>query len=67
MVFPGPAFAGDLITAQVEILRLRPEKDLVNLRTWCTDSSGNLVCDGEALVLIRDLEREVSDAKNKGQ
>jgi acyl dehydratase len=56
MVFPTPALPGVPITAQVEIIRLRPEKELVNLRTWCTDPSGTLVCDGEALVLVRDLE-----------
>jgi acyl dehydratase len=57
MVFSTPAYIRDPITAHVEILRLRPEKELVNLRTWCTDPSGGLVCDGEALVLVRDLER----------
>ena len=57
MVFHRSAYPGDPITAQVEIIRLRPEKELVNLRTWCADPSGNPVCDGEALVLVRDLER----------
>lgn len=57
--FPFPAYAGDEITAVVEIVRLRPEKDLVNLSTICTNQNGDVVCDGEALVLVRDLEMEV--------
>jgi acyl dehydratase len=55
--FPAPAYLNEEITARVEIVRLRPEKNLVNLRTYCTNSAGNLVCDGEALVLVKDLEQ----------
>jgi acyl dehydratase len=55
--FPAPAYLNEEITARVEIIRLRPEKNLVNLRTYCTNSAGNLVCDGEALVLVKDLEQ----------
>ena len=54
--FPAPAYVGDEIYARVEIIRLRPEKDLVNLRGTCTNSSGELVCQAQSLVLIRDLE-----------
>jgi 3-hydroxybutyryl-CoA dehydratase len=54
--FPRPARVGELITARVEITRLRPEKALVNLRTTCTNPSGDLVCQGEALVLVADLQ-----------
>lgn len=54
--FPGPARVGELITARVEITRLRPEKALVNLRTTCTNPAGHLVCEGEALVLVADLQ-----------
>ena len=35
--FPAAAYLGDEITAQVEIIRLRPQKDLVNLRGVCTN------------------------------
>ncbi len=54
--FPKPAFVGEEITATVEIIRLRPEKELVNLRTLCTNPRGEIVCAGEALVLVKDLE-----------
>jgi acyl dehydratase len=54
--FLKPAYPNATITANVEIIRLRPEKDLVNLRTTCTDPVGDLVLDGEALVWVSDLE-----------
>ena len=54
--FPQPAFVGDELTATVEIVRLRPEKNLVNLRTTCVNARGEMVCQGEALVLVKDVE-----------
>ena len=54
--FPAPAYMGDEITARVEIVRLRPQKDLVNLIGTCTNSSGECVCQAQSLVLVRDLE-----------
>jgi acyl dehydratase len=47
---------GDEITARVEIVRLRPEKDLVNLIGTCKNPSGEWVCQAQSLVLVRDLE-----------
>jgi acyl dehydratase len=54
--FPSAAYLGDEISARVEIIRLRPEKDLVNLRGTCTNSAGELVCQAQSLVLVKDLE-----------
>jgi acyl dehydratase len=54
-VFLSPAYPGEEITARVEIIRLRPEKDLVTLRTTLTNQEA-VVVDGEALVLVSDLE-----------
>jgi acyl dehydratase len=54
--FPAPAYAGDEITATVEITRLRLEKDLVNLRGTCTNSGGELVGQAQSLVLVKDLK-----------
>ncbi len=48
------AFSGEELAAHVEIIRLRPDKELVNLRTWIT-AAGATVCDGEALVWVGDL------------
>ena len=53
--FVGAAHVGSELVATVEIVRLRPEKELVNLRTICTDASGRLICDGEALVMAREM------------
>ena len=55
LAFPTPAHVGQEITATVEIVRLRPDKHLVNLRTTCTDPAGVVVCEGEALVYIQDV------------
>lgn len=53
--FPAPAYPGEEIVAAVKVIRLRPEKELVNLRTTCRGPSGETLCDGEALVLVRDV------------
>jgi acyl dehydratase len=55
LTFPAPAYPTEGITASVEIIRLRPEKDLVNLKTVCLNQKNEIVCDGEALVLVKDL------------
>jgi acyl dehydratase len=56
--FLAPAYPHQEITARVEINRIRPEKHLVNLDTQCINSVGEVVCRGEALVLVRDLDVE---------
>lgn len=55
--FLRPARLGDTLTARVEITRLRPDKHLVDLRTTCTDEHGELIADGRALVLAKDVSR----------
>jgi acyl dehydratase len=59
LVFSAPAYAGQDLEALVEIVRLRPEKQLVNLRTMCQNPAGDPVCWGEALVLVTDVKRQV--------
>lgn len=58
LVFPAAVSAGEDLLARVEITRLRPEKDLVNLRTKCTNAEGITVCDGRALVRAPNQERK---------
>jgi 3-hydroxybutyryl-CoA dehydratase len=53
LAFEGRARAGEALTAQVRIIRLRPDKKLVNLQTVCTGENGRTICRGEALVLFR--------------
>jgi len=55
LIFLQPAFPDQRITAQVEIARLRPQKALVNLQTRCLSAAGQIICTGEALVLVSDL------------
>ncbi len=50
--YVGPAPLNLELTATVEVVRIRPENGLVNLRTTCTDEKGTLYCEGEALVLF---------------
>jgi acyl dehydratase len=57
--FPALAYQSEELTAAVEILRIRPEKQLVNLSTECTNARGELVCEGEALVLVSDVKGKV--------
>lgn len=53
--FRSPALAGEELLATVEVSRLRPEKQLVYLRTTCLGADGRLVAEGEALVLVKDV------------
>ena len=54
--FSAPACVGQALTASVEIIRIRSGKQLVNLSTVCADAADNVVCHGEALVLVSDME-----------
>ncbi len=54
--FPTPAYPGQELTATVEIVRLRPDKQLVNLSAICYNPDSEIVCQGEALVLVSDVE-----------
>lgn len=52
--YPEPAYYDEPLTATVKVVRLRPDKALVNLETRCTTDDGRVVCEGEALVLAKD-------------
>lgn len=53
--FHRPALALQQLVASVEVIRVRPDKHLVNLSTLCTAVAGEVICSGEALVLVSDL------------
>ncbi len=53
--FVRPVQIGETVTASVELVRLRPEKHLVNLTTMARDEAGDVVCRGEALVMAREM------------
>ena len=53
--FHRPAPLDVPLTARVEITRLRPEKHLADLATTCHLPDGTLICEGRALVRVRDV------------
>ena len=57
--YPSAAHPGETLTATVTITRVRAEKELVNLTTRVCAADGRVVCDGEALVLVRNLENKL--------
>lgn len=56
LTFAATGRPGEHLTATVEVIRLRPEKGLVNLRTTCTGDGGRLIATGEVLVLVKEME-----------
>lgn len=53
LTFLAQARWGAALTAFVEVTRLRPEKNLVDLVTVCVQGDGTVVCRGRALVLFK--------------
>lgn len=56
--FPNAAYPGDTITAKVEIVRIRADKKIVNLKSTCTTQDGIVVCAGDTLVWVENLENQ---------
>lgn len=53
MQFCDLAAIDEQLTATVTVVRLRPDKALVDLDTLCTGSNNRTICTGQALVLFR--------------
>ena len=53
--FKSVAYLDELLTARIEITRLRPDKYLVDLNTNCCNANGDLICTGRALVYVKDV------------
>jgi 3-hydroxybutyryl-CoA dehydratase len=51
--FKAPVYAGDRITVTVTVVHVRPDKPIATLTTTCRNQHGELVIDGEAVVLHR--------------
>lgn len=51
--FTRPVRIGDTITARIEVIELFPQKKRVRLATACRNQNGEVVLDGEALVLMQ--------------
>ena len=54
---------GVALSARVEVTRLRPNKQLVNLATTCLSADGKTVASGRALVYVGDLIKETGFEK----
>lgn len=50
--FRAPVFIGDEVTAHVEVIALRKDKPVATLRTRCLKASGEVVIEGEAVLLV---------------
>lgn len=50
--FTAPVHIGEEITATVEVIKIRTDKPIVTLRTFCLNSKGFVVIDGEAIVKV---------------
>src|SRR6476469_1250507 len=53
--FRAPVKPGDTITADVEVLEVRPDKPITKLRTTITNQDGTVVLDDDALVWKESL------------
>jgi 3-hydroxybutyryl-CoA dehydratase len=51
MKFKSPAYIGDTITAEVEVLNVKPEKALIRMATVVRNQRDEVLLEGEALVL----------------
>jgi len=49
--FRAPVFLGEEITARVEVIKVREDKPVITLRTTCTNARGEVVIEGEAVLL----------------
>lgn len=50
--FTAPVPIGEEVTATVEIVNIREDKPIITLQTTCTNSSGQIVIEGEAVVKV---------------
>ena len=67
LVYKCAAYPGEDLTARVEITRLRADKELVNLRSTIVGPDGRLICDGESLVLVRNLANKEDKGPSYGR
>lgn len=60
--FTRPVKIGDTVTARVEVLEWNEDKRRARLQTTCRNQHGEVVIDGEALVLVPDENAGASRA-----
>jgi 3-hydroxybutyryl-CoA dehydratase len=57
--FNAPVFLDDTVTARVIVKHVREDKPVVTLETVCTNQRGERVVEGEAVVLVPRVEKNV--------
>jgi len=50
--FLKPVFIGDTVIANVEVTSVREDKPIIKLRTWVEKDNGEVVIEGEAVILF---------------
>ncbi len=60
--YESAAAIGEALTARVEITRLRPDQQLVDLATTCRLANGSLAASGRALVFVGDRKQSTGHA-----
>lgn len=53
--FLAPIYLETEVNLQVEVISVRPDQKIVKVRTTCSDCTGKLLIDGEAVLLRRQL------------
>lgn len=52
MDFRKPVYVGELLTAQVKVVGIKPEKSILYLETKCFNSQGDVAIEGSAVVKV---------------
>ncbi|MBV8150922.1 MAG: MaoC family dehydratase [Candidatus Eremiobacteraeota bacterium] len=58
LTFKAPVYIDDEITAKVTVLKYRPDKQILTLRTECVNQDGVVVMEGQAVCLTSDIVAE---------
>jgi 3-hydroxybutyryl-CoA dehydratase len=54
--FVQPVYLGDTVTVTVEITAIRADKGIITLKTVCANQRGEIVVEGEAVVMHEDAK-----------
>jgi len=53
--FKRPIYIGDIITAHVEVIKIREDKHIYTLSTNCLNQNNKVVLSGQAVVLLEEV------------
>ena len=55
LTFKAPVYPGDTVTAKCTVKKVREDKSIVTLETTCVNQKGDVVVEGEAVVLVEEI------------